>query len=145
MHVSAILKHKGNSVVTVVPSAGVDHVARLLMKHRIGAVVVVDSHKRPVGIVSERDITTGIARIGRDVFQHRVERLMTPDVITCQSTDTHAQVMERMSERHIRHMPVIDDEGRLTGIISIGDAVKARLDESELEVDTMRSYAAGIR
>jgi CBS domain-containing protein len=145
MHIATILKYKGTSVFTTVPSANVDQVLRMMSDNRIGAVVVVDSEMRPIGIVSERDVTSAVAREGRDLFQQRVEQLMTSEIGTCRMTDTHAQAMTHMSERRIRHLPVVDAEGRLGGIVSIGDMVKAQLDEAEMEVDAMRSVAASIR
>lgn len=143
MHVAAVLKRKGNTVVTVRASDTVADVARVLAQHRIGAVLVVDEARRPAGILSERDIVRALAGEGRTALPRPAAELMTRDIVTCQPTDTMAQVMALMTERRIRHLPVMDGD-RLAGLISIGDAVKARLDDAELEVESLRGYVAGL-
>ncbi|HEY0832611.1 MAG TPA: CBS domain-containing protein [Azospirillum sp.] len=143
MHVAAVLKRKGSAVVTVRTSDAVTDVARVLAQHRIGAVLVVDDSGRPAGILSERDIVRHLAADGRGTLQRAAADLMTRDIVTCQSTDTMAQVMALMTERRVRHLPVMDGD-RLAGMISIGDAVKARLDDAELEVESLRGYVAGL-
>lgn len=142
MHVAAVLKRKGTDIVTVRPDDPIAAVARTLAERRIGAALVVDGGA-PAGILSERDIVRGVAKHGSAVLQQPASALMTRDLVTCQPTDTVAQVMAVMSERRIRHLPVMDGE-RLAGVISIGDVVKARLDDAELEVESLRGYVAGI-
>lgn len=143
MHVVAVLKRKGTDIVSIGPDEAVAAVARTLTERRIGAALVVDGGGRPVGILSERDIVRGVAGQGSTVLQQPVSSLMTRDLVTCQPTDTMVQVMEVMTERRVRHLPVMDGE-RLVGMISIGDVVKARLDDAELEVESLRGYVAGI-
>lgn len=143
MHVAAVLKRKGSSVVTVRASDAIADVARVLAQHRIGAVLVVDDSGRPAGILSERDIVRALAGDGRATLQRHAADLMTREIVTCQCTDTMAQVMALMTERRIRHLPAMDGD-RIAGMISIGDAVKARLDDAELEVESLRGYVAGL-
>ena len=139
MLVRNILDAKGNRVVTTQPEATISATSRLLSEHRIGAVLVTDKSGKIVGVMSERDIVNGMARHGAAVTDHTVADLMTRKVHTCQPGDTIAEVMAVMTERRIRHLPVLDD-GRLSGMISIGDVVKYRLDEAKLEVDSLREY-----
>lgn len=142
MLVAAVMKRKGSDIVSVHPSDSVGAVARMLTERRIGAVLVIDDGA-PVGILSERDIVRGVAGHGASALEQPVSSLMTRDLVTCRPDHTVAQVMAVMTERRIRHLPVMDG-GRLTGMISIGDAVKARLDDAELEVESLRDYVAGI-
>ena len=142
MHVAAVLKRKGTDIVSVGSDEPIAAVARTLAERRIGAALVVEGG-RPVGILSERDIVRGVAQQGSAVLQQPASTLMTRELVTCQPTDTMAQMMALMSERRIRHLPVMDGD-RLVGLISIGDVVKARLDDAELEVESLRGYVAGI-
>ncbi|HEV7373011.1 CBS domain-containing protein [Arenibaculum sp.] len=141
MHVAAVLKRKGSHVVSTDPGRTVGDIVEMLADNRIGAVLVLDGG-RVVGIVSERDVIRGIAEHGPAVLGHRVDTLMTRDVLHCRPTDTMAELMAVMTERRVRHLPVIAD-GEVAGMVSIGDVVKQRLDEAELEVETLRSYVAG--
>ncbi|HYH36747.1 MAG TPA: CBS domain-containing protein [Azospirillum sp.] len=142
MHVAAVLKRKGTDIVSVRPDDAIGAVARMLAERRIGAALVIDGGA-PVGILSERDIVRGVAKHGAGALQQPASTLMTRDLVTCRPDDTVAQVMAVMSERRIRHLPVMDGP-RLAGLISIGDVVKARLDDAELEVESLRGYVAGI-
>lgn len=139
MHVQNILDEKGNRVVTTQPNATIAATSRLLSEHRIGAVLVTDEAGDIVGVISERDIVKGLARDGASVTDRTVADLMTRNVHTCQPGDTIAEIMAVMTERHIRHLPVMAN-GRWIGMISIGDVVKYRLDEAKLEVDSLREY-----
>ena len=139
--VLAILKRKGHRVITVTPDHGIAAVADLLTSHRIGCIPVVDPGNHIIGMISERDIVRGISQHGGSITGARVETLMTTAITTCTPTDTVVALMEVMTERRIRHLPVIWD-GQLHGMISIGDLVKARLDEAQQEVDALRSYIA---
>jgi CBS domain-containing protein len=137
--VSAVLKGKGHNVVTVGPAQDVATLVGLLTEHRIGAVPVVDDTGRVVGIVSERDVVHGMAKYRDEILHLPVERLMTRLVKTCKPEDAIVELMEVMTRSRIRHLPVIEN-GALSGIISIGDVVKQRLDEAQSEVEAMRSY-----
>lgn len=143
MHVAAVLKRKGTRIVSAVPSDTVADIARMLTEHRIGAVLVIDDSGLPVGILSERDIVRAIARDGADALARPAADLMTRELITGQPTDTVADMMAVMTERRIRHIPILDNGG-IVGVISIGDVVKARIDDAELEVESLRGFVAGI-
>ncbi|MDR3519004.1 MAG: CBS domain-containing protein [Azospirillaceae bacterium] len=142
MHVAAVLKRKGTKIITIAPDQSITKAAHLLTSNHIGAVPVVDPHDGLVGIISERDIVRGITEHGSSVLNLAVETLMTRDVLTCTPQETMGTIMDLMTTRRIRHLPVIE-RGALCGIISIGDAVKNRLDENELEMETLRGYLGG--
>lgn len=139
--VLAILKHKGHRVITVTPDHTIAAVADLLASHRIGCIPVVDPGNHIVGMISERDIVRGISQHGGAIVASRVASLMTTEITTCTPTDTVSPLMEVMTRRRIRHLPVIWDD-QLHGMISIGDLVKARLDEAQQEVEALRTYIA---
>lgn len=139
MHVKLILKSKGSAVETIRPDATIADAADRLKTRRIGVLVVSAAGATVEGILSERDIVTGLAEHGASLLDMRVEELMTRDVRTCSPEDTVNAVMELMTDRRIRHVPVIQD-GTLAGIISIGDAVKSRLQELESEATHLREY-----
>jgi len=139
MHARDILKNKGNRIVTVNAEMSVADVSRMLHDNRIGAVLVLKADGRIAGIISERDIVTGMAKHGAAVTEMSVGTLMTREVMTCQPTDLIADIMATMTARRIRHLPVVEED-RLLGIISIGDVVKYRLDEAAHEVDSLREY-----
>jgi CBS domain-containing protein len=142
MHVAAILKSKGPTIITVKPDSTVDQAAKLLAVNRIGAVLVVDSDNELAGILSERDIIRGLSEKGPAILQATVQEIMTRRVVTCRPEDSVATLMTRMTEGRFRHLPVLDN-GRLVGMISIGDVVKHRLDEQTQEVESLRDYVAG--
>jgi len=137
--VSAVLRHKGVRVITVVPDQTVASVARLLTVHRIGAAPVVDGEGRLVGIISERDIVRGVSETGASTLALLAEHLMTREVTTCSPEDQLVDLMEVMTNQRIRHLPVVQD-GVLRGIVSIGDVVEQRLDEVQFEVEELRRY-----
>ena len=139
MHVADILKSKGSNVVTSGADETVAATARLLNLKRIGAVIVRDATGKVIGVMSERDIIRGIAINGQRALDMRVGELMTSEVIVCKPTDTIAEVMQVMTDGRFRHLPVIED-GKLQGIISIGDVVKNRLEETDLEARSLRDY-----
>lgn len=141
MKIRDILKHKTTGVITLRPDETVRVLAHRLRLERIGAVVVSGDGARLDGIVSERDVVAGLAEHGPDVLGMPVEALMSRSVRTCTPDDTVRSVMEKMTTRRIRHLPVIEG-GRVTGIVSIGDVVKNRLEEMELETGVLRDYAA---
>ena len=142
MNVETILRNKGNRVATIRPDATVADAVSQLNRERIGALVVSENGQRVDGILSERDIVMALSDHGVDLLSRPVSAIMTSNVITCEPTDTVAALMAEMTSRRIRHFPVISD-GRLCGIVSIGDLVKSRLDEVEYEASSLRSFIAG--
>ncbi len=140
--VSAILKHKGNQVVTVAPTARIGDVAQLLSDKRIGAVLVEDSAAQLLGIVSERDIVRSLAANGARTLDMTAGQLMTRALKTATPGTTVAEAMREMTLGRFRHMPVLDRE-QLIGVISIGDVVKARIMEQEYEVESLKTYVSG--
>ena len=142
MQVGHILKSKGSAVTTVTPETTVAEAIRTLSKKRIGAVLVVGADGKLSGILSERDIIHGLAEHGMRLLDMRVPEIMTKAVISCRPDNTVEELMREMTTRRIRHLPVLDD-GRLSGIISIGDVVKSRLEELSAESDMLRNYIVG--
>ncbi len=138
MLVLEILERKGREVVTTEPDATVEKLAGLLSKHRIGAVLVM-SGENILGVVSERDIIHAIAVHGPPALAMRVEEVMSTDLELCNSEDRIDGIMLRMTDRRIRHLPVIDGH-QLVGIVSIGDVVKHRVEEIEAEAHMLRDY-----
>ena len=136
MKVSAILATKGINVITVRPEQSLREAIALLSMHNIGALVVVESGK-PVGIISERDIVRHAAK-DEDLFSASVEDFMTKDVVSGIPQDDVNSILQTMTSRHFRHLPIID-EGKLVGIVSIGDLVKAQLNEYKGEIDTLQT------
>jgi CBS domain-containing protein len=141
MQVASILASKGRNVVTAKPEASIPEIAQLLKTKKIGAAVVVDAGEHVIGIISERDLVHGLARHGARMLDMHVAELMTRDVVTCTSDLDVDEVMKEMTVSRIRHLPVVD-AGRLTGIVSIGDVVKSRLDELEDEANQLKRYIA---
>jgi len=139
--VASILAAKGRDVLTTTPTRSVADAVAVLARRRIGALVVVDEGDRIVGIVSERDIVRLIATRDLDALEQPVSAIMTKSVMTCSEGETIDSVMARMTRGRFRHLPVVG-EGRLRGIVSIGDVVKARIEQVEHEADEMRSYIA---
>lgn len=140
MIVRTILKDKSSAdVATTVAGQRVADAAKLLDQRRIGALVVVDEQRSLAGILSERDIVRGLSRHGMAVLDMRVGDLMTADVLTCTPEDTIDSIMSTMTSNRIRHLPVLDG-GKLAGIITIGDVVKTKLDETTMQVDSLREY-----
>src|SRR4029077_14817042 len=130
MTVKAILSRKGNDVVTAEPNASLAEAVRVLSARRIGALVVTGADRRIVGILSERDVVRVLGEKGPAALEQSISDVMTRKVTTCSMRDTVAELMERMTEGKFRHVPVVD-EGRLAGIVSIGDVVKWRVHEIE--------------
>jgi CBS domain-containing protein len=134
-----ILAAKGGDVIGIEPAATLETAAKLLSKHRIGAVVIRGAGGRLAGILSERDIVRAVAREGAEALSAQVAQVMTRDVVTCVENDTCAEIMERMTAHKFRHLPVLRDNA-LIGLISIGDVVKQRVEEIEQESEAMRDY-----
>jgi CBS domain-containing protein len=139
MIVKDILAQKGGDILTIEPAATLAAAVKMLAQRRIGALVVTGADRRIVGIISERDIVRVLDQKGTAVLDAPIAETMTRKVVTCAMSDTIAVIMERMTEGKFRHVPVVE-QGRLVGIISIGDVVKARLGELEREHDALRDY-----
>ena len=142
MTVAAILRHKGTHVVAVEPADRIAYVVSRLAEHRIGAVLVIDRADQLLGIVSERDIVRGLAANGARTLEMTAGQLMTRTLHVAHPGTTVAEAMTMMTIGRFRHLPVLDD-GRLVGLISIGDVVKARIMQQESEVDSLKAYVAG--
>ena len=142
MNVETILRDKGDWVATIRPDATIAAAIDMLNRERVGALVVSEDGGEVAGVLSERDIVRALGRHGEDLLSRAVEDIMTRDVITCEPGDTVGELMSEMTNRRIRHLPVVI-EGRLRGIVSIGDVVKNRLDEVEFEASSLRSFIAG--
>ena len=139
MNVREILSVKGREVVTIDPNANLATAAKVLAERRIGALVVTGPEDRIVGILSERDIVTALAKCGIDALETKITKVMTRKITTCSLSDTISSIMESMTAGKFRHVPVVE-QGRLAGIISIGDVVKHRLMEMENEQAALRDY-----
>lgn len=141
MNVAHILAQKGRDVVTVQPEHTLHDVAVLMSDKGIGAVVVCSKAGDIVGILSERDIMRTIAASGAKALEDRVSSHMTTNVISCSENTTIQVLMERMTDGRFRHMPVVVD-GKLSGMISIGDLIKNRITEVEIEQEELKKYIA---
>jgi CBS domain-containing protein len=139
MTVKAIQSAKGGDVITIEPTTNLAAAVKLLAERRIGALVVTGADRRIVGIVSERDIVQELAAHGAASLDLPLTDVMTRKVMTCSVSDTISFVMERMTQGKFRHLPVVE-QGRLIGIVSIGDVVKHRLQEMEREQTALRDY-----
>lgn len=139
MTVRTILDEKGFDVQTIGPQATLREATELLAEKRIGAIVVTDAERRVVGILSERDVVRVVGMDGPTRLDDPVSSVMTAKVVTCDGNETVHQIMEQMTAGRFRHLPVVQ-EGKLVGIISIGDVVKHRLAEMERESHAMREY-----
>ena len=139
MTVKDILSRKGSDVVTAEPNATLSDAVQLLAAHRIGAVVITGADRRIVGILSERDIVRTLAEKGAQALENSISEVMTRKVITCGAGETVPEIMERMTVGKFRHVPVVE-QGRLAGIISIGDVVKSRVHQMEQESAALQEY-----
>jgi CBS domain-containing protein len=138
MTVRSILNTKGHQIVSVEPDVKLAAAVRLLAERKIGAVLVMNQ-SRLEGILSERDIVRVLGERGAAVLEEPVAQVMTRKVVTCKETDTVAELMEMMTSGKFRHLPVIDN-GKVVGLISIGDIVKRRVQEYESEQEALRDY-----
>ena len=139
MTVNTILSTKGSEVITIEPTATLEDAIAVLSRHRIGAVVVLGTEERLIGILSERDIVRALSEQGAGALQQPLAQSMTRTVATCGANDTISEIMDRMTRGRFRHIPVVEND-RLTGIISIGDVVKQRLTEMERESEALKDY-----
>lgn len=137
------MKPGPDSIVTVTPDASVAEAARLLSERRIGAVVVSSDGAMPQGILSERDIVRELGRVGASVLDRTVAELMTSRVVTCTPGDHVRDVLAMMTEGRFRHLPVVDEDGRMLGVMSIGDAVAARLSQLSADRDALQGMIMG--
>jgi CBS domain-containing protein len=140
MNVQGILGVKGRDVVTISEGASLSDAVMMLRDNGIGALVVSRDGRRIDGIVSERDVVRALANHGASALGRPVSSVMSTDVVTCRSDDAVESLMLSMTERRIRHLPVVDDEAVLGGVISIGDVVKARLGQLESENQHLYEY-----
>jgi CBS domain-containing protein len=139
MTVSVILADKGRDIVTIEPNATLGAAVHLLAEKRIGAALILGADRRSAGIISERDVVRALAERGAAALDEPVSRTMTRKVETCTESEAVATIMERMTAGKFRHMPVVA-QGRLIGVVSIGDIVKHRVHEMERESVAMRDY-----
>jgi CBS domain-containing protein len=139
MTVSVILAGKGRDVASIEPNATLSAAIRMLAEKRIGALLILGADHRVVGVLSERDIVRALAERGAEALDDPVSRTMTRNVSTCTEKETISSIMERMTEGKFRHVPVVE-QGRLVGIVSIGDVVKHRVREMERDSAAMHDY-----
>jgi CBS domain-containing protein len=143
MRISNILDHKGGEVVTINSQANLKAAANVMHDRRIAALVVL-SDRKVVGVVSERDIVSALAQNGPSAGAIRLKDVLGRRLVWITSAETIKQAMSLMTHGHLRHLPVID-EGELKGIVSLGDIVKYRLEELELESNVLRDLAVAVR
>lgn len=141
MFVNDILKRKGSAITSVTAGQPIAEALALMAQHRIGAVLVVDGAGGIAGILSERDLVRAMNKNGKAVFDKTVGDLMTSPVVTCTPKDPVGAIEGMMTAQRFRHVPVVED-GKIVGIVSIGDVVKTRIEEAEAEVDALRRYIA---
>ncbi|MDB5489057.1 MAG: hypothetical protein JWQ58_2772 [Reyranella sp.] len=139
MFVSDILSRKGGLVYTVTPGTSVGQISQQLSTRRIGSVLVLDIESAVAGIVSERDLVRAFASHGAAAMELEARSIMTREVVTCDPDDSIDHVMEQMTRGRFRHLPVVR-HGELLGLVSIGDVVKARLEEAHHEAEALRAY-----
>jgi CBS domain-containing protein len=140
MGITTVLNDKGHAVAAVSPDSSVAEIVEVLVQRRIGAVLVIE-HDSPVGIVSERDIIRCLVEHSGTVMGLLAREVMTAPVITIRPDDNICDAMELMTDRRIRHLPVMES-GRLVGIVSIGDLVKRRIEQAEQEALALKDYIA---
>ena len=136
---SEVLKSKGDVVFTATPSESVAAVAAMLLARRVGALVVIEGERQVVGIVAERDVVRAVAERGGAALTQPVSDCMTREVIFAAPSETVDALLERMTDRRIRHLPVVEG-GRLVGLVSIGDLVKSKIAETVAEAEGLRAY-----
>ena len=139
MNAATILKSKRRGVVTATPNTSLLDIAKLLVQHGIGCIVIVGNDDKIAGIVSERDLMHAIGKSGAKVLMEPVSDFMTKKVLTAREADTVDQLMSEMTAHRFRHMPVVE-RGRLIGLVSIGDLVKIHVADAEFESGAMRQY-----
>ncbi|KRW95903.1 CBS domain-containing protein [Paracoccus sp. MKU1] len=144
MLVNQILSMKASGeIFTVAPSASVADAAKLLSEKRIGAIVVSEDGKIPLGILSERDIVRELGRRGATVLDQPITELMTHKLATCATGEDALVILDRMTQGRFRHLPVVNEQGEMVGLVSIGDAVSARLKELAAEKEALTGMIMG--
>ncbi len=145
MRVQQILQQKENNTVeTVRPSSSVEDAAKLLSAKRIGAVIVSQTGDTPDGILSERDIVRELGTKGAACMGQTVDSIMTANPITCALDDRSDDIFRKMTEGRFRHLPVVNETGKMVGLISIGDVVKTQLSQLEMEKDALQGMIMGF-
>ena len=139
MFVSDILAQKGGLVFSVTPGTSIAQLSQQLSTRRIGSMLVLDGEGSVAGIVSERDLVRALASHGAKAMELEARQVMTRDVVTCDPDDSIDQVMQTMTQGRFRHLPVVR-HGELLGLVSIGDVVKARLEETKHETEALKAY-----
>lgn len=144
MIVADILRKKGRAVMTIRPNETICSVARRFRQEGVGALVVTADGEALDGLITERDVSNGLARFGGDVHSLLASALMTANVVTCSPRDRIVDIARTMTERHLRHLPVTENRC-VIGLVSIGDVLKLRLDEVQLEAHVLRDIALASR
>jgi CBS domain-containing protein len=139
MILSHILREKGGQVFSIAESATLKEAAEMLDARKVGALVILSESGTVIGVLSERDIVRNVARLGAKAMTCTVSEVMTRKIVTAKANDTIESAMDKMTDRRIRHLPVVEC-GRLLGVVSIGDLVKWRIAEASAEVAAIRSY-----
>jgi len=142
MTVATILAGKGRDVITTGPSTTLEEISKTLAKHKIGALVILEADNSVCGIASERDVVIQVAKQGAAALAAPISSCMTQKVISCSPEHTIDQVMGLMTSHKFRHLPVMTN-GKLVGIVSIGDVVKSKIEQAEREAEDLRHYIAG--
>jgi len=143
MTVALILAEKGTNVFSLSADTSVSDVLSVLAEKGIGAVLIANDDDTVAGILSERDIVRALARNGADILKDAASEHMTKNVVSCSENDAIASLMEKMSQGRFRHLPVLKD-GKLAGLVSIGDVVKMRIEQAEKEAEDIRSYISAV-
>lgn len=144
MRIADVLARKGSGVHTVRPESTISELLTMLAVHGVGAVVVVDeSGTHPIGMVSERDVVRGLHTRGAELLSGAVSSIMSKSLTTCHRGDRVESLSVTMTEKRIRHVPVVGDDGALAGLVSIGDVVKNRIDQLEEDRVQLEHYITG--
>ncbi len=143
MTAARILAEKGAHVVTVTPGDTVHAAAQTLTTHKVGAAIVVNEQGGPVGVFSERDLARVIAETGADSLGQAIDRVMSTDLVTAESSVTIDDLMAMMTERRVRHI-IIKEGGGMAGVVSIGDVVKRKIASAEAEAESLKAYIEGV-
>lgn len=134
---------EATTIITIKPDATLEDAAKLLSERRIGAIVVSSDGRKPEGILSERDIVRQLGDKGPEVLNLPIREVMTTSVQTCTTGEDALHILERMTQGRFRHLPVVDGDGNMLGVISIGDAVSGRLKELADEKDALTGMIMG--
>lgn len=142
LRVAVILNRKGHEVLTILPDASLVEAVQKMADHNVGALVVSADGRTVAGIITERDLVRRVARLGLESLEAPVSEAMTAEVLTCTPENTIGELMATMTQQRTRHIPVVVDD-EIFGIVSIGDVVKSRLDELEVQATTLEQYITG--